>query len=180
MLPQRAAGSNPLKACACRRADEVGWRGVPPGQPTDETVKLFLRANWPSNEAVWGRGARTGEGGGTFFPLPPSLSACPVCPCLRFWCNPTVRTAQSSGLLKQPNQVELSCCKCSPSGVSHFQGPHEHMRHSCETDRRKRGGRYVKLQTVHFVHPTLVFSLMAFLKIWIQFWLLESQPFCLA
>lgn len=109
---------------------------------------------------MWGRGARTGEGGGTFFhPPPTSLSACPVRPRLRFWRNPTVCTAQTSGLLKQPYQVELSYCKCSPSGVSHFQGPHEHMRHSCETDRRKRGGGYMKkLQNSSLCVSHLVFG----------------------
>lgn len=50
--------------------------------------------------------------------------------------------AQTSGLLKQPDQVELSYCKCSPPGVSHFQGPHEHMRHSCETAEKERGWVY--------------------------------------
>lgn len=76
-------------------------------------------------------------------PLPPCLPVLSAS-CLRFWRNPTECTTQTSGLLKQPNQVELSYCKCSPSGVSHLQGPHEHMRHSCETDRRKRGGGYMK------------------------------------
>lgn len=73
------------------------------------------------------------------FSSPPSLSIYPVRPRLGFWRNPTVYTAQTSDLLKQPNQVELSFCKCSLSGVLHFQGPHEHMRHSCETGRIKRG-----------------------------------------
>lgn len=134
MLPQRAAGSTPLKVGVCEEVDEVRWWG---GRLTKEThrqyMKTFSRVNRPSNETVWGRGARTGEGGGTFFPLHP-----PCLPVLSahvyvFWHNLIVCTAQTSGLLKQPDQVELSYCKCSPSGVSHFQGPHEHMRHSCET-----------------------------------------------
>lgn len=83
-----------------------------------------------------------------FLLMPPPSSAGPVLLRLCFWRNPTVCAAQTDGLLKQPNQVELSYCKCSPSGVSHFQGPHEHMRHSCETGRRKEGGGYMKqLQT---------------------------------
>lgn len=110
-----------------------------------------------------------------FFLSPPSLSACPVHPCLRFWRNPTVCTAQTSGLLKQPNQVELSYCKCSPSGVSHFQGPHEHMRHSCETGRRKRGGGYIKqLWNSSLCVSHLVFGFDHIFKN-MQYWMIESK-----
>lgn len=57
-----------------------------------------------------------------------------------FGVTPLCTLHKTSGLLKQPNQVELSYCKCSPSGVSHIQGPHEHMRHSCETEEREGVG----------------------------------------
>lgn len=54
-----------------------GWGSVEGGltkQIHRRYSKTVFRVNWPSNEAVWGRGARTGEGGGTFFPLhPPCL-----------------------------------------------------------------------------------------------------------
>lgn len=114
---------------------------------------FFFRVNWPSNEAVWGRSARTGEGWRVHFFFPSVCLSCP--PMSRFfWLNPTLCNAHTSALLKQPYQVELSYCKCSPSGVSHFQGPHEHMRHSCETGRRKRGGGYMKqLENISIVHP---------------------------
>lgn len=79
-----------------------------------------------------------------FFPSPhPIRLSSPPC----FWPNPNVCSAQADGLLKQHNQVELSYCKCSPSGVSHFQGPHEHMRCSCESSwqrKKERVGGYKK------------------------------------
>lgn len=66
--------------------------------------------------------------------------------------NLFVGDAQTDGLLKWSNQVELSFCKCSPSGVSHFQGPQEHMRHSCETGRRKeKVAIRNSFERVHFV-----------------------------
>lgn len=150
MLPQRAAGSSPLKAHICRDVDEVRLRGG--FDQVGPRMVQWNRVNRPSNETVWGRLARTGEI--HFFPSPPSLFACPVRPCLCFWHNPIVCTAQTSGLLKQPDQVELNYSKCSPSGVSHFQGPHEHMRHSCETGRNREGvAIWNSFSVLHLVHP---------------------------
>lgn len=37
--------------------------------------------------------------------------------------------------------MELRYCKRSPSGVSHFQGPPEHMRRSCGMEETEGGGR---------------------------------------
>lgn len=44
--------------------------------------------------------------------------------------------------------MELRYCNRSPPGVSHFQGPHEHVRPSCET--AERGWLY-ETATEHLV-----------------------------
>lgn len=73
-----------------------------------------------------------------FFSSPPFPLACRARPCVRFFFRGTPlcelgekKQPKNSGLLKQADQVELRYCKRSPPGVSHFQGPLEHMKHSC-------------------------------------------------
>lgn len=104
-----------------------GW-GLVEGGPTKQTHrwygKTFFQGKLTLKWSSVGSGCKDRRG---WRHIPPPPSPCPVRPCLRFWRNPTVCAvcAQTSGLLKQHNQVELSNCKCSPSGVSHYQGPHE-------------------------------------------------------
>lgn len=80
----------------------------------------------------------------SFSTLPACLSCPPVCTIFGGTplCELGGKKTKNSGLLKQADQVELRYCKRSPPGVSHFQGPHEHMRHSCETAETERGWVY--------------------------------------
>lgn len=114
-----------------------GWNSTEGGltkQTHTRYRKTLFKVNWPSNETVRGQGARTGEA--HFFPLHPAHLPALSAHVSVFGITPLC-ALETGGLLKQPDQVELSYCKCSPSGVSHFQGPQEHMRHSCETGRNK-------------------------------------------
>lgn len=78
------------------------------------------------------------------------------------WGEKNNKKKTNSGLLKQSDQVELRYCKRSPPGVSHFQGPHEHMRHSCATVETERGWVYETATDTSFHTRKLIWFLFSF------------------
>lgn len=109
---QQAAG--PLKARACAEVDEFrfwgGWGLALARQALRQYSKSAFQGKLTlemKQRGVGVRGGGGGEGGGAFFPpSPPSSFACLARP--RVWHRSADLAAQTSGLLKQPGQVELS------------------------------------------------------------------------
>lgn len=144
MLLQRAEA--PLKTCGCKAADEVNRRGVWSSRWDSKTCFFFffvLGEPLLSGSSVRSGCKDTKRCRRNYLNVPPpSIS---LLACILFFCqSPFVDNAQTDGLLKQSNQVELSFLQMLPFWCLTLPGASRTYETQLWDRQEKREGGYKK------------------------------------